>query len=77
MPYETEFLDTTPVQSPPYRHTPAKMAAFREMVNQLLEQGVVLPSKSPYTSLAFLVPKNGGGFPFEGRLPQSELQGCF
>jgi hypothetical protein len=54
------------------------MATFREMVNQHLEQGVVRPSKSPNASPAFLVPKNeGGGVPFSGRLPQSELQGCF
>ena len=32
------------------------------MVNELMEQGVVRPSKSPYASPAFLVPKNGGGF---------------
>jgi hypothetical protein len=32
------------------------------MVDELLEQGVVRPSKSPYASPAFLVPKNGGGF---------------
>jgi hypothetical protein len=32
------------------------------MVNQLLEQGVVRPSKSPYVSPAFLVAKKDGGF---------------
>jgi hypothetical protein len=32
------------------------------MVNELLEQGVVRPSKSPYASLAFLVPKKDGDF---------------
>jgi hypothetical protein len=31
------------------------------MVNELLEQGVVRPSKSPYASPAFLIPKNSGG----------------
>jgi hypothetical protein len=32
------------------------------MVNELLEQGVVRPSKSPYASPAFLVPKKDGEF---------------
>jgi hypothetical protein len=32
------------------------------MVDELLEQGVVQLSKSPYASTAFLVPKSGGGF---------------
>jgi hypothetical protein len=38
------------------------LAIFKTMVNELLEQGVIRPSKSPYASPAFLVPKNGGGF---------------
>jgi len=35
------------------------------MVDDLLEQWVVQPSKSPYTSPAFLVPKGGGGYRME------------
>jgi hypothetical protein len=32
------------------------------MVNELIEQGVVRPSKSPYASPAFLVPKSRGEY---------------
>jgi hypothetical protein len=32
------------------------------MVNELLEQGVVKPSKSPYASPAFLVPNSRGDY---------------
>jgi hypothetical protein len=39
------------------------MVIFRGMVDQLLEEGVIRPSKSPYASPAFFVPKNGGNFP--------------
>ena len=56
-PYEIELADAAPVHSPPYRCAPPKLEIFRGIVNQLLEQGVVRPSKSPYASPAFLAPK--------------------
>jgi hypothetical protein len=61
-PYEIEMVNSDPVRSPPYWCAPPKLEIFKRMVNELLEQGVVRPSKSPYASPAFLVPKNGGGF---------------
>jgi hypothetical protein len=60
-PYEIELSDVTPVRSPPYRCAPPKLQIFKRMVNEFLEQGVVRPSKSPYASPAFLIPKNSGG----------------
>jgi len=59
-PYDTELSDTTPVRSPPYRCAPPKLQIFKQVVNELLEQGVVRPSQSQYASPAFLVPKSGG-----------------
>jgi len=61
-PYDIELSDTTPVRPPPYRCAPPKLQIFREVVNELLEQGVVRPSKSKYACPAFLVAKGGGGF---------------
>jgi hypothetical protein len=61
-PYETELTDTNLVRSPPYRCAPPKLEIFRKMVDNLLKQGVVRPSKSPYASPAFLVAKSGEGF---------------
>jgi hypothetical protein len=58
-PYEMELSDPTPVRSPPYRRAAPKLQIFRKMIGDLLEQAVVRPSKSPYASPAFLVPKNG------------------
>jgi len=52
-PYEIELSDGTPVRSCPYRCAPPKMEVFRSMVNELVEQGVERPSKSPYASPAF------------------------
>jgi hypothetical protein len=60
--YDIELSDVTPVRSRPYRCAPPKLAVFKRMVNDLLEQGVVRTSKSPYASPAFLVPKSGGDF---------------
>ena len=61
-PYIIELTDSTPVRSAPYPYAPPKLAIFRKMVNELLEQGAVRPSKSPYSSPAFLVPKSGGEY---------------
>jgi len=63
-PYDIELSDTTPVRSPPYRCAPPKLQVFKQLVNELLEQGVVRPSKSHYASAAFLIPKNSGAFRF-------------
>jgi hypothetical protein len=61
-PYEIELTDVAPVRSPPYWCAPPKLEIFRGIVNELLEQGVVRPSKSPYASPEFLVPKGGDAF---------------
>jgi len=60
-PYVIELSDSTPVRSPPYWCAPRKLQVFKKMVNELLEQGVVRPSKSQYASPAFLIDKNSGG----------------
>ena len=41
----------------PYKLSPPKMEVMRNQINKLLEQGVIEPSTSPYSSPAFLVPK--------------------
>ena len=46
--------------SAPYTCAPPKLGIFKSMVNEVLGQGVVRPSKSPYASPASLVPKSGG-----------------
>jgi len=61
-PYEIDLADCTPVRSLPYRCAPPKLAVFKTMVNDLLAQGVVRPSKTPYASPGFLVLKKAGRF---------------
>ena len=61
-PITVELPHDEPVRSAPYRYEPPKLEIVRSIVNELLEQGVVRPSKSQYASPAFLIPKNSGGF---------------
>jgi len=60
--YEIELTDLIPVRSYLYRCAAPKLSVFRSMVDELLDQGLMRPSKSPYASPAFLGPKNGGVF---------------
>jgi hypothetical protein len=62
IPYDIEVADTKPVRSPPYRCAPTRVQIFKRVVNELLHQGVVRPSKSQYASPAFLVLKTDGSF---------------
>jgi hypothetical protein len=58
--YEIRLNDTRPVRSHPYQLAPPKMAILKEMIKELLENGVIEPSNSTYSSPAFLVPKPNG-----------------
>ena len=55
--YGIELNDPTPVKSSPYTLLQPKMEILRKHVEELEKKGVVCPSKSPYASPAFLVPK--------------------
>jgi len=59
--YEIELLDQVPVRSPPYQYAPPKLKLLKKFIDDLLRKGIVRPSKSPYASPAFLLPKSGGG----------------
>jgi hypothetical protein len=58
-------LDLTgevPVRSRPYQCSPPRLQALREIVQDLLEKGVIRKSFSQYASPAFLVAKPQGGY---------------
>jgi hypothetical protein len=59
---DIESLDNVPVKIPPYRLMPPKMEALRLHVHHMLEQGIIRPSVSPYSSPIFLVPKGHDDF---------------
>jgi hypothetical protein len=58
---QIELSDPTPVRSRPYQCSPPRLRILRELVNDLLNKGVIRKSFSQYASPAFLVPKSGGG----------------
>jgi hypothetical protein len=41
---------------------PTQSGHFKKMINEMLEQGVIRPSKLPYASPAFLIPKKDGDY---------------
>jgi hypothetical protein len=57
-----DLTDDVPVRSRPYQCSPPRLQALREIVQDLLEKGVVRKSFSEYASPAFLVPKPSGGY---------------
>jgi len=57
--YEIQLVDNKPVRLAPYRLAPPKMQYLRRHINQLLEDGVIEPSCSHYSSPKFLIPSQG------------------
>ena len=49
--------DQKVIRLPPYKLSPPKMEVMRNHINKLLDQGVIEPSTSPYSSPSFLLPK--------------------
>ena len=57
------FIDTNnnpPFKSAPYEVAPYKLPAVQEEIKEMLEKGVIVPSKSPYSSPIVMVPKKDG-----------------
>jgi len=60
--YSVQLTDSIPVRKAPYPLAPPQAKIMREHVKDLLDKGIISPSKSPYASPAFLVKKSKGGF---------------
>jgi hypothetical protein len=60
--YHIDLNDTTSVRPPPYRLSPPKMHIMRQHVQDMLDQGIIRPSVSQYSSPIFLVPKGKSDF---------------
>ena len=54
------FLGNKPPDRPPYRLGPAKQDELEEQIKDLLDQGFIRPSSSPYGAPVLFVPKKDG-----------------
>ena len=57
---QIEMGSAYPISRPPYRLYAVKSKAMDDAVRELLELGIVRPSRSPWPSLALLVAKRDG-----------------
>ena len=55
-----ETNDYPPFEIAPYKVAPYKLPAVQEEIKEMLDKGVIVPSKSPYSSAIVMVPKKEG-----------------
>ena len=60
MKHKIELLDSTPVRCRPYRVSISERQEINKQVNDMLAQGIIQPSYSPYASPVVLVSKKDG-----------------
>ncbi|CAF1502254.1 unnamed protein product [Adineta steineri] len=56
--------ESKPCNSPPYRYSPAKRQVIEENIQEMKEEGIIEPSKSPWASPVVLTPKKDGTIRF-------------
>lgn len=59
--YQIYVKDNIPVRQSPYPLNPVKAQEMQDHIQELMEQKIVRPSRSPYSAPAFLIQKKGGG----------------
>jgi hypothetical protein len=62
--HEIDLINNTPIKLKPYKLSFAEQKAAAEFVQQLLKEGQVTLSKSPWSTPAFFVPKPDGSLRF-------------
>ena len=58
--HRIETKDAVPIKMAPYKIAPHKLPAIRAEIQEMLERGVIAPSKSPFSSPIVMVPKKDG-----------------
>ncbi len=62
--HDIEIEGSTPIRQHPYHVNPVKREIMKEEVKYLLDQGLAVPSSSPWSSPCILVPKPDGTYRF-------------
>ena len=62
--HDVEVGNAHPIKQHPYRINPIKLAAMREEVQYMLQNGIIEPSQSHWSSPCILVPKPDGSYRF-------------
>ena len=60
LPFNAKLTDDKPIYIRPYRHSLSDQKEINRQVKDLLESGIIRPSKSPYSAPVILVPKADG-----------------
>ena len=58
--HRIETKDAVPIKMAPYKIAPHKPPAIRAEIQEMLEKGVIVPSKIPFSSPIVMVPKKDG-----------------
>ena len=58
--HQIETKDAVPMKMTPYKIAPHKLPAIRAEIQEMLEKGVIVPSKSPFSSPIVMVPRKDG-----------------
>ena len=58
--HHIDIGDAKPFKKSPYKIAPHKLEAVREEIREMLEKGVIVRSKSPFSSPIVMVPKKDG-----------------
>lgn len=62
--HSIELTDNKPIYQRPYRIPASRKEFVEKTINEMLEHGIITPSKSPWASPIVIVPKKNGKFRF-------------